>query len=198
MLDTNLAGSRRVARRCLPLLEESADDPLSFVLITSVAARSASSAFTPAAYKVSKLTACRLVESVDADALVAAGEGVVAFALHSGAVLTPQTEGHIMEFWGKSECSSPFPFPFPFPFILYPFEFNLRPRVGFLIFMSVGVASLTVYAVLKDNIGLRGAFCVWSTTEKREWLSGRYVIRSGFNIDESTEFPYKYTAMDAT
>lgn len=70
------------------------------MLITSVAARSASSAFTPAAYKVSKLAACRLVESVDADAPVAAGEGVVAFALHLGAVLTPQTEGHTVEFWG--------------------------------------------------------------------------------------------------
>jgi hypothetical protein len=91
VLDTNLAGSRRVARRCLPLLEESADDPLSLVLITSVAARSASSAFTPAAYKVSKL---------------AAGEGAVAFVLHPGAVLMPQTEGHTMEFWGKSECFS--------------------------------------------------------------------------------------------
>lgn len=44
------------------------------MLITSVAARSASSAFTPTAYKVSKLVACRLVESVDADARAAAGE----------------------------------------------------------------------------------------------------------------------------
>ena len=72
-----------------------------------------------------------------------------------------------MEFWGRSECSS------PFSFILSPFEFNLRLRVGFLVFMSVGVVSLTVYAVLKDNVGLCGAFCVWLTTEKREWLSGR-------------------------
>ena len=60
-------------------------------------------------------------------------------------------------------------------FILSPFEFDLKLRVGFLVFMSVGVVSLTVYAVLKDNVGLCGAFCVWLTTEKREWLSGRYV-----------------------
>lgn len=82
--------------------------------ITSVAAHSASSALTPAAYNVPKLAVCRLVESVDADARAAAWEGGVAFALRPGAVLTPQTEGHIGEIWGKSECSSPFPFLFHF------------------------------------------------------------------------------------
>ena len=49
--------------------------------------------------------------------------------------------------------------------------------------MSVGVVSLTVYAVLKDNVGLRGTFCVWPTTEKREWLSGRHVS-ANWDADE--------------
>ena len=83
---------------------------------------SASSALTPAAYNVPKLAACRLVESVDADARAAAGEGVMAFALHPSAVLTPQTEGHTGEIWGKSECSFPFPFLFNFISILIQFE----------------------------------------------------------------------------
>jgi hypothetical protein len=29
--------------------------------------------------------------------------------------------------------------------------------------------------VLIDDVGLGGAFCVWLTKERREWLSGRWL-----------------------
>ena len=52
------------------------------------------------------------------------------FALHPGAVVTPQTKNHAGDAWK---------------------------------------------GILADDEGLAGAFCVWLSKEKREWLSGRFV-----------------------
>lgn len=52
------------------------------------------------------------------------------FALHPGAVVTPQTKDHAGDAWS---------------------------------------------GILSDDEGLAGAFCVWLSKEKREWLSGRFV-----------------------
>ena len=46
----------------------------------------------------------------------------------------------------------------------------------FPVFRGIGVVSLIVYVVLKDDVGLYGVFCVWLTKGKGEWLSGRYVF----------------------
>ena len=37
--------------------------------------------------------------------------------------------------------------------------------------------------MLADEEGLAGAFCVWLTKEKREWLSGRFVS-CNWDVDE--------------
>lgn len=52
------------------------------------------------------------------------------FALHPGAVVTPQTKNHAGNAWE---------------------------------------------GILADDEGLAGAFCVWLSREKRQWLSGRFV-----------------------
>lgn len=52
------------------------------------------------------------------------------FALHPGAVVTPQTKNHSGNGWDE---------------------------------------------ILADDEGLAGAFCVWLSKGKKEWLSGRFV-----------------------
>jgi hypothetical protein len=54
----------------------------------------------------------------------------IRFALHPGAVVTPQTKNHAGEAWKD---------------------------------------------ILADDEGLAGAFCVWLSKGKKEWLSGRFV-----------------------
>jgi NAD(P)-dependent dehydrogenase (short-subunit alcohol dehydrogenase family) len=97
VLDINLLGSWRVAKALLPLLVETKDGPQTLVVVTSLAAHSAASAWTPIAYNVSKLAVNRLVEHVDADHRER--DGIHAYALHPGAVLTPQTQNHQGEGW---------------------------------------------------------------------------------------------------
>ncbi|KAF2417529.1 NAD(P)-binding protein, partial [Tothia fuscella] len=41
----------------------------------------------------------------------------------------------------------------------------------------------SVMTVLIDDVGLGGAFCVWLTKEKREWLSGRW-LDARWDVDE--------------
>jgi len=36
---------------------------------------------------------------------------------------------------------------------------------------------------MQDDVGLCGAFLVWLTKEKREWLSGRYVS-ANWDVEE--------------
>jgi len=38
-------------------------------------------------------------------------------------------------------------------------------------------------ALLIDDVGLCGGFCVWHTKEKRDWLSGRY-LDARWDIEE--------------
>jgi NAD(P)-dependent dehydrogenase (short-subunit alcohol dehydrogenase family) len=97
---------------------------------SSLASHNSDSAFTSIAYNVSKAACNRLIEHIDSDHGPRTKDGIHAYALHPGAVLTPQTEHHTGDIW--------------------------RP-------------------LLKDDIGLTGAFCVWLAREKRPWLSGRYV-----------------------
>lgn len=66
---------------------------------------------------------------------------VIRFALHPGAVVTPQTKNHAANAWSD---------------------------------------------ILADDEGLAGAFCVWLSKEKREWLSGRFVS-CNWDVDELEE-----------
>ncbi|KAF9693440.1 hypothetical protein EKO04_008667 [Ascochyta lentis] len=127
VMDINLNGVWRVSRAFLPLLSESKDGPQTLISSCSMAAHSVVSELTPVAYNMSKMAVMRLMECVANDH---GKEGVQAFALHPGAVVTPQTKGHAGDAWS---------------------------------------------GILADDEGLAGAFCVWLSKEKREWLSGRFV-----------------------
>jgi len=37
--------------------------------------------------------------------------------------------------------------------------------------------------VLTDDPGICGGFCVWLTSERRDWLSGRYLI-ANWDVEE--------------
>lgn len=101
VVDINLIGSYKVAKHFTPLLIATKDGPQSFVAITSLASHSTSSAYTPIAYNVTKLALNRLVEAIHVDHHER--DGINAFALHPGAVVTPQTEGHTGDIWGQSK-----------------------------------------------------------------------------------------------
>ena len=103
--DINYVGSQKTAQHFLPLLIKTKDGPQAYIVITSLAAHSTASAITPAAYNVSKVANCRFVEHVQADH---GKEGVLAYALHPGTVLTPQTQYHTGEIWadGKADAVS--------------------------------------------------------------------------------------------
>lgn len=97
VLDINLLGSWRVAKALLPLLIETKDGPQTLVVVTSLAAHSTASAWTPIAYNVSKIAVNRVVEHVDSDHREK--DGIHTYALHPGAVLTPQTQNHQGDGW---------------------------------------------------------------------------------------------------
>lgn len=80
-----------VAKHFLPHLAATPDGPQAFIAITSVGAHMRDSAVMPFAYNLSKLGMNRMVEHIAVDHK---GQGVQAFAVHPGAVLTPQTERH--------------------------------------------------------------------------------------------------------
>ncbi|KAF2119522.1 hypothetical protein BDV96DRAFT_610501 [Lophiotrema nucula] len=92
VLDINLLGSWRIAKAFMPLLVATKDGLQTLIVNTSLAAHSMNSFLTPIAYNVSKIAVNRLVEHIAADH---EKDGILAFALHPGAVLTPQTEGHV-------------------------------------------------------------------------------------------------------
>lgn len=85
MARLSCAGS--VAKHFVPLLSATKDGPQAFVAITSIAAHMRDSAVTPFAYNLSKLGMNRMVEHIAADHRE---EGIQAFAVHPGAVLTPR------------------------------------------------------------------------------------------------------------
>lgn len=65
----------------------------------------------------------------------------IRFALHPGAVVTPQTQNHAGDAWRD---------------------------------------------ILADDEGLAGAFCVWLSSKKRAWLSGRFVS-CNWDVEELEE-----------
>lgn len=92
VIETNLMGSYRVAKHFVPLLAATKDGVQAFVVITSLASHMDRSAMTPTAYNVSKMCMNRMAEHIHADHYDQ--DGVQAFAVHPGSVLTPQTEAH--------------------------------------------------------------------------------------------------------
>ncbi|KAK1073202.1 hypothetical protein LTR74_001911 [Friedmanniomyces endolithicus] len=91
VINTNFMGSYRVAKHFVPQLVETTDGLQAFVCITSLAALTSSSDLTPIAYNLSKIGNNRMVQHIHNDHKK---DGVQAFAVHPGAVLTPQTEMH--------------------------------------------------------------------------------------------------------
>lgn len=108
VIETNLVGSYRIAKHFLPLLARSHQGPQSFVVITSMASHCADSTLTPIAYNLSKIANNRMAESIHGDHFDK--DGVVAFAVHPGGVVTPQTELHNKTQrgvdWDKRELTS--------------------------------------------------------------------------------------------
>jgi len=91
VIDTNFMGSYRVAKYFVPQLIGTKDGPQAYICITSLASQTSSSDLCPAAYNLSKIGNNRMVQHIHNDHKK---EGVQAFAVHPGAVLTPQTELH--------------------------------------------------------------------------------------------------------
>lgn len=101
VLETNLLGSWRVARSFVPLLRETTDGPQALVVITSIASHLKDSSLTPIAYNLSKIAINRMVECIKNDH-GEDGKGIMAYAVHPGAVVTPQTERHHETQLGKA------------------------------------------------------------------------------------------------
>lgn len=90
----NVLGTYYTAKYMTPLLLDKTNNRSSvraFVAVTSLASHVDRSEFIPTAYNVSKLAMNRLIEHMHNDHVK---DGVQAFALHPGAVITPQTELH--------------------------------------------------------------------------------------------------------
>ncbi|KAF7187717.1 Short chain dehydrogenase citE [Pseudocercospora fuligena] len=132
VIETNLMGSWRVAHNFVPQLEATKNGPQAFIVITSIASHMNKSEMCPIAYNLSKICMNRLAEHIHQDHYETTG--VQAFAVHPGAVFTPQTERHHETQLGQLWTD-----------------------------------------VLVDDVGLCGGFLTWLTSEKRPWLSGRYV-----------------------
>ncbi|KIW04153.1 uncharacterized protein PV09_04960 [Verruconis gallopava] len=131
VIDVNLTGSRRTAKYFVPLLRDTRDGAKTFIVITSMAAHSTDSMLVSEAYILSKIANNRMAELIHNDHYEK--DGILAYAVHPGAVLTPQTQGHSNEkgdIWEQ---------------------------------------------ILSDDVGLCGGFLTWLTSERRPWLSGRYI-----------------------
>jgi NAD(P)-dependent dehydrogenase (short-subunit alcohol dehydrogenase family) len=101
----NLLGSQKTAKYFVPLLKETRDGPQVYVVVTSLAGMWTNSAFTSVAYNVSKIAVNRMTEHIHNDHNQK--DGIQAFAIHPGAVVTPQTELHSTEkgdAWEKGKC----------------------------------------------------------------------------------------------
>jgi NAD(P)-dependent dehydrogenase (short-subunit alcohol dehydrogenase family) len=92
VISINFLGSQKTAKYFVPLLKETKDGPQVYVCITSLAGQWPQSQFTPVAYNVSKIAVNRMVEHIHNDHNKS--DGIQAFSVHPGAVLTPQTEKH--------------------------------------------------------------------------------------------------------
>lgn len=93
VIDINLIGTALTAQAFIPLLAATPlPSPRSFIAMTSLASHSVSSYLTPIAYNASKIALNRLAEHIHSDH--SEKDGVLAYAMHPGAVLTPQTQHH--------------------------------------------------------------------------------------------------------
>lgn len=92
VIDVNLTGSRRTAKCFLPLLKETSDGARTFVVITSMASHSTDSTLISEAYAISKVANNRMAELMHNDHYKS--DGILSYAVHPGAVVTPQTQGH--------------------------------------------------------------------------------------------------------
>lgn len=104
VININLLGSHKVAKHFVPLLKQTTDGPQVYVVITSAASMLPNSQFTSLAYNLSKLASNRLAEHIHNDHNEK--DGIQAFAVHPGAVVTPQTELHSTakgDAWEKGE-----------------------------------------------------------------------------------------------
>jgi len=92
----NYLGSYYTAKYFTPLLIEKSNESKvrAYIVITSLASQFPMSDFTPIAYNVSKVANNRMVEHMAADH---EKDGLLAFAVHPGEVVTPQTQGHSTE-----------------------------------------------------------------------------------------------------
>jgi NAD(P)-dependent dehydrogenase (short-subunit alcohol dehydrogenase family) len=103
VISINVLGTRLTAKYFIPILAESKDGPQAFVIITSAASHMEHSQFTSLAYNLSKIALNRMAESIHYDYRT---DGIQAFAVHPGAVLTPQTELHSTQegdVWAQSK-----------------------------------------------------------------------------------------------
>jgi len=93
VIDINLLGSYYVAKYFTAILiaKDNPSTVRSYVVLTSLASMVTSSGFIPTAYNISKIANNRMAEHMAEDHKDA---GLLAFAVHPGAVLTPQTENH--------------------------------------------------------------------------------------------------------
>ena len=100
VIDINLMGSYYVAKYFTPILTAEANKSLvrAYVVITSIAAHLTQSNFVPTAYNLTKIGVVRMVEHMHNDHSKGldggGGRGLVAYAVHPGAVVTPQTQLH--------------------------------------------------------------------------------------------------------
>lgn len=92
----NYLGCYYTAKYFVPMLvnKENPSTVRAYIGITSAASQFANSTFTSVAYNVSKIALNRMVEHMATDH---AKEGLLAFAVHPGEVVTPQTQGHSTE-----------------------------------------------------------------------------------------------------
>lgn len=105
----NYLGSFYTAQYFTPLLLKSSGGRKVFIVITSLAAHNTASSFVPTAYNVSKLANCRMVEHMANDH---GEEGLLAYAVHPGEVVTPQTLRHSRkkgDMWEQRKSLESFP-----------------------------------------------------------------------------------------
>jgi NAD(P)-dependent dehydrogenase (short-subunit alcohol dehydrogenase family) len=153
VFDVNVQGTYLVAHHFIPLLRES-NGAKTFIAVNSFAALITRGHIANTAYCISKLAQARLLEYI---AEQYGSEGILAIAVHPGAVMTEMAKETAPE--SMMPCKSP---------------------------GTDYKAYLLINLDLIDDAGLCGAFCVWLAHEKRMWLNGR-LISATWDIDELLE-----------
>lgn len=162
VFEVNVNGTYLVAHHFLPLLRDG-NGAKTFIVVNSLASLITSGHIANTAYCVSKLAQARLVEYV---AEQYGHEGVLAVAVHPGAVLTEMAAQTAPESMMPCRCAA----------------------------FTASNTVLTI-TDLTDDVGLCGAFCVWLSKEKRMWLNGR-LLSATWDVDELFEKKEKIVAED--